>query len=264
MKSNRLIPLLWVFPLAITTLACPTRTVPAEGSDGMAGTGGDVDSGSDRGGASGAGGNGGVGGASGRGGASGVSGAGGLSGAGGAGGASGSGVVSGSAGVGGNAGSTCTSTACPGNFGCLSATTCATTCAARSTAGCAPGYECVNNGCSVATVPCGSTLCQVGEGEECCVSGTPSSPVYTCSTSGSCGSFLDCDSEVDCPSGQICCGTTNGVTFATSCTAPPSCKGGTTFGAFQICDPSLSAPAECLTGGCTGTFSLDPALHTCQ
>ena len=106
MKSNRrLTSILWVVPLAITTLACPTRTLPFDGGDGMAGSGGSVDSGTDRGGVSGAGGNaggGGSGGASGAGVVSGTGGNGGASGVGGVGGAAGS---SGANGVGGAAGS---------------------------------------------------------------------------------------------------------------------------------------------------------------
>jgi hypothetical protein len=119
MKLNRLLPLLWVVPLAITALGCPTRTVRTDASDG-----GSVDSSSDRGAASGAGGmsgasgNGGAsgaagaaetGGALGTGGASGaggVSGAGGMSGAGGNVGAAGVGVSTGSGGSGGSGGGT--------------------------------------------------------------------------------------------------------------------------------------------------------------
>ena len=122
MKPTRLLPLLCLFPLAIVTLGCPTRT----SGDGVAGSGGS-DAGGDRGGVSGApgassaGGKGGAGGAGGGSGAAGVSaagtgGAGGASGTGGASGASGAsgaggtaggggaGVVSGSGGSGGAAG----------------------------------------------------------------------------------------------------------------------------------------------------------------
>lgn len=225
MKMNRLGSVALALSLTVTLFGCPTR--PGPNADGA----GDTDGGSDLGGTDG-------------------------------GGAAGS--AGGSGGIGGDAGSECVPTACPGNFGCLSATACATTCAERSTAGCAPGYECVNNACVVATVPCGSTLCQVGNGEQCCVTGSTSAPTYACAPVGSCPVFVACDSAADCPSGQICCLTTNGVSYATSCSAPSSCKGGATFGASQACDPALTAPTECLTGACTAPVSLDPALHVCQ
>ena len=101
MKSNRLANVLWVFPLAITALACPTRTISSDASDGSMGSGGRVDSGSDRGDESGAGGNTGTGGASGAGVVSGASGNGGASGVGGA---AGNGGASGVTGAGGNGG----------------------------------------------------------------------------------------------------------------------------------------------------------------
>jgi hypothetical protein len=294
MNPRKLTPTLLVIPFALVALACPTRPIDRDaGTDGEAGGGGHGVAGAGVAGVSGAAGSGvagaaggvgghmgtaagsggdtagggaagavaAIGGAAGNAAGAAAAGAGGSAGAGG--GAAGvSGSVDG--GPGGGAGSVCDPVACPGNFGCLNAATCATTCAARSTAGCAPGYECVNGACVAATVPCGSALCQVGNGEQCCVTGTLSSPVYACSPAGSCPVFLDCDSEADCPSGEICCGTTNGGTFATSCAAPSGCKGGTTFSAFQICDPGLSAPTECLSGACSGVFSLEPALHTCQ
>jgi hypothetical protein len=121
-----------------------------------------------------------------------------------------------------------------------------------------------------ATVPCGSMLCQVGNGGRCCVTGTIGAPGYTCISSGSCSAVsgsiapLNCNSEVDCPSGQICCGTGNATSFGTDCVVAASCKGGQNFSAMQVCDPALSTPTECTTGACTGTFSQDPALSTCQ
>jgi len=240
MNMNKLGSVAVVLTLAVTLFGCPTRPGPdQDGGDGPTSRGGHPESGGHAGATAGVGG-----------GDAGVAGAGGS--------------LGGSAG-GGNGGSVCTAGACPGNFGCLSATTCATTCAPRSTAGCAPGYECVNNACVAATVPCGSTLCQVGNGEQCCVTFSGGSPsAYACVPSGYCAFVLDCDSEVDCPSGEICCGTTNGQGFGTSCTSPSACKGGTYFSAFQVCDPTLTSATECLAGTCSGTFSLEPALHTCQ
>jgi hypothetical protein len=118
MKPNQLQILLWIFPVAIATLGCPTRTDRTDrtdgGGDGMAGTGVSVDSGADRGGGSGAagvsgaGGKGGGSGAGGAGGASavtGAGGAGGVAGASGSGGATGTGGASGAIGTGGTAGS---------------------------------------------------------------------------------------------------------------------------------------------------------------
>jgi hypothetical protein len=239
MNMNKLGSVAVVLTLAVTLFGCPTRPGPdQDGGDGPTSTGGHPESGGHAGATAGVGG-----------GDAGVAGAGGS--------------LGGSAG-GGNGGSVCAAGACPGNFGCLSATTCATTCAPRSTAGCAPGYECVNNACVAATVPCGSTLCQLGKGEQCCVTGSGSSPVYTCGPTGYCGDSLNCDSEADCSSGQICCLTTNGNAFVTDCSTPSSCKGGTYFSAYQACDPGLADPTECLTGACTGVFTLDPALHFCQ
>jgi hypothetical protein len=110
MKPSRLLPMLWLFPLAITTLACPTRTILTDGGGGMDGSAGSVDSGSDRGGTSGAAG---VNGPGGKGGASGAAGAvatggavgtGGASGGGGSGGASGGGGSGGASGLGGTGG----------------------------------------------------------------------------------------------------------------------------------------------------------------
>ena len=268
---NRLGWVALALTLTVTLSGCPTRPGPnQDGGDGIASTGGHGDAGSTGGTSAGVGGSsGGSAGISGTGGlgtgAGGAGGVGGMTGAEGLGGAGLGGSAGGNAsgGVGGNAGSTCTLGACPGNFDCLSETACATTCAARSTAGCTPGYECLNNACVTATVACGSTLCQVGNGEQCCVSFSGSSPTYSCIPAGYCGFPLYCDSGADCPSGQICCGTTNGSGFGTSCTTPQSCQGGTLFSAFQVCDPDLT-PTECITGSCTGTFSLDPALHTCK
>ena len=103
MKSNRLAFVLGVVPLAIATLACPTRTVPFDAGDGMAGSGGSVDSSTDRG-VSGTGGNAGAGGNGGASGAGVVSGAGGSGGTSGVGGAAGSSGASGVTGAGGNGG----------------------------------------------------------------------------------------------------------------------------------------------------------------
>jgi hypothetical protein len=121
-----------------------------------------------------------------------------------------------------------------------------------------------------ATVPCGGTLCQVGNGGTCCVSGPGASATYTCISSGSCppplngvGGDVSCDSEVDCPSGQICCGTGNNA-FQARCLAASNCKGSPQSFGVQICDPSLAPPSECLTGLCSVTLSNDPALRICQ
>jgi hypothetical protein len=93
MNPNRIPPILWVFPLALMTLACPTRTVPPDGGDhGDAGDDADSgrsrDSGADRPSAGGAGG------------IRGTGGAGGIGGVGGTGGSAGTGGGSGLGGVG--------------------------------------------------------------------------------------------------------------------------------------------------------------------
>ena len=103
MNPNRLPPILWVFPLALMTLACPTRTVPFDGGhlmdagDDVADSGRSRDSGaggSSTGGTGGIRGTGGIGGVAGTGGSTGTGG-----GAGGAAGAGGAGGLAGAAGI---------------------------------------------------------------------------------------------------------------------------------------------------------------------
>jgi hypothetical protein len=258
MKSNRLLPLLWVFPLAITTLACPTRTVPTEGSDGMAGTGGNIDAGSDRGGASGAGG---VSGAGGNGGASGAGGVSGKGGAGGAGGASGKDGAGGVGGAGGTAGA---------GAGAVAGTT------GAGGSGFASGY-----------VVCGSvTNCPLGNGGQCCyfdmdqssacqgVGGTCESVVPVGTNPGYERTSIACDSTNDCASNEICCYSNIYVGSSTACAPAASCvdmSSSTPFGYTtyrrQVCDPYKVAPTECLSGTCQKatnySTSLPPYLYLC-
>jgi hypothetical protein len=263
MKLNRLLPLLWVFPLTLTTAACPTRTIPSDNGDGMVETGGSVDSGSDRGGASGAGGTGGatgMGGVAGAGASAGKGGASATGGMTGTAGAIGTGGVTGQGGVNGTGGGTGAVGGAAGGGG----------------SGFVSGY-----------VMCGSvTSCPLASGGQCCYSEIDRSSACQ-GVSASCESVVPmganpgherttivCDSTNDCPSNEICCYSNIYVGSSTACSPAASCvdvsppgPGGYWTYRRQVCDPSRVAPTECLSGTCqTATnysVSLPPYLYLC-
>jgi hypothetical protein len=155
-----------------------------------------------------------------------------------------------------------TSSACAGNLPCASLTACAATCTDRSTTGCLPGYKCVGGStCIMATVNCGGTGCQVGNGGQCCVedpNNTGTNALFVCMTSAaqtcdpnssSARSPLQCNSVAECPTGQVCCYTRSTgycsagnwqIQCAASCSVPY-------VQSYLVCDPSL-APSECPSG----------------
>lgn len=164
---------------------------------------------------------------------------------------------------------------CTGHMPCSSGTACATTCTANSTTGCPSGYKCASNGnsCILATMACGGSPCALANGGgACCIDGPLGGPyTETCiAPGGSCsGSAMQCHSAVDCPSGQICCGSRGGcVTGSTRCVLPSDalCQDGGMSSADQFCDATIS-PAECLTGSCLtdGLGSCGPNhITTCR
>jgi hypothetical protein len=155
---------------------------------------------------------------------------------------------------------------CTGHLPCASSTACATTCTDRSTTGCPSGYKCVGgNSCVLATVDCGGSSCAVANGGgNCCVYG-PSSCEATeaaCIVGGE--HQITCNSKAECPTGQICCAQGNGVSWIVFCTADAAnCAGGPYSWAHQVCDPSLAAPSECLSGTCQSISADIPGLSAC-
>jgi hypothetical protein len=176
-----------------------------------------------------------------------------------------------------------TSGPCPGNMLCASTTTCATTCTDRSTTGCPVGYKCVGgNSCVVDMIRCGSSgSCQVGNGGNCCVTTAPgpaNTPwIYTCLSSldsckewdGSSGHSIICNSQTDCPAGQLCCMT--GISCDGSSTPSPysfctadstQCQDGPYSWGGQVCDPNL-LPSECPSGICKSSSCVH-GMSVCQ
>ena len=168
-----------------------------------------------------------------------------------------------------------TSSACPSNMPCVSATSCATTCTDRSTTGCLPGYKCVNgNTCVIATVNCGGTNCQVGNGGQCCVEDpnlTFTNAEFVCLTTAAqtCGnpapeSQFQCNSASECPTGQVCCyvrgtGYCSAGNWQIQCSATCSVPYAVSL---QVCDPSLN-PTECPSGtSCQSDFCA--GVNVCE
>jgi len=151
---------------------------------------------------------------------------------------------------------------CPGDFACASSSTCGTSCTDRSVTGCAVGFECANSACVQATVACRGVNCPVGTGGQCCWTLPDFPGTATCLGPGaSCqnGSSVFCDSQTDCPSGQICCAVGTGDVigqWSISCMPAADCRdqqGGVVFGQ-QVCDPALT-PTECPgSAACLSSF----------
>jgi hypothetical protein len=159
------------------------------------------------------------------------------------------------------------SSPCSGSLACADTHACATSCTSRSTDGCLAGYKCAGGtSCVPSTLQCGSVAaCPVGGGAQCCVTSGASygSSVFTCQAAGaSCAStsVIPCNSRAECPASQVCCLHGNGVvpgSWTAVCESPSSCVGSPGYGATQVCDPSLTAPSECLSGTCHD--SSDPS-----
>ena len=81
------------------------------------------------------------------------------------------------------------------------------------------------------------------------------------------GSSVFCDSEADCPAGQICCAVGTGDVlgqWSTSCMPAADCheqQGGVVFG-LQVCDPSLT-PTECPGAAACLTSFFNVAYSSC-
>lgn len=108
------------------------------------------------------------------------------------------------------------------------------------------------------SIRCGDASCTHGV---CCRSSANGNVVtYACmdSAQGCSGIALPCDSENDCPSGQVCCGSTQSTgctSVGVSCSDPSACLG--KVGTAELCstsDPTCSSPNAkcgpdlCLTG----------------
>jgi hypothetical protein len=209
MNPNRIPPILWVFPLALMTLACPTRTVPPDGGDhGDAGDDADSgrsrDSGADRPSA------GGAGGIRGTGGAGGIGGVGGTGGSAGTGGGSGLGGV-GAGGVAGIAGTVRDGQPCALSKDCTSGA-------------CTPFYVDVDNdgyGAGQAIGFCGTTppVGYSAQSGDCCDSASnlafaklihPGADFQTTSAGGVCNITwdYDCSGIVESNPQTVACGQT--------------------------------------------------------
>jgi hypothetical protein len=249
MKPTKLVPMLTVLGLALTSLACPTRPASKDADDATSGSGGAGDASGTAG--------------SGSSGASGVAGAGsgGVSGASGAAGAGGGGVSGASGAAGATSGGPGGASGGAGSDAGVAGT-------AGGAGSLPPGY-----------VVCGSvSSCPLASGGQCCYSsmdqsstcqgaGATCDPVATGSGTYYIKTTIACDSSNDCPSNQICCyrsiyiGSETACMAASACVdAPPPSPGGYSTTRRQVCDPTKIAPSECLAGTCKTATTLSQSL----
>jgi hypothetical protein len=113
-------------------------------------------------------------------------------------------------------------------------------------------------------IACGSATCQMPS-EFCCAFNAPRTTADICSSSlGDCsmqgGTAVTCTSTTQCPSGQVCCATTNSMNIYSDVSCRTTCP--TTSGnARQFCDPNI-------TSDCPSAAECDPStllvgFHVC-
>ena len=91
-------------------------------------------------------------------------------------------------------------------------------------------------------VPCGGSVCDVDQGEVCCVDADTGSAAH-CETGCIAGeALLVCSGASDC-SGQRCCLVSSGGNYVNS-----ECRASCGAGTAELCDPADDPP--CATGSC--------------
>ncbi|MBE7482431.1 MAG: hypothetical protein HS104_20920 [Polyangiaceae bacterium] len=108
------------------------------------------------------------------------------------------------------------------------------------------------------SVWCGEAApkCSLANGGKCCYSSGDAGPSFVCQASAaSCSTLtIQCDSNNDCASGQVCCLISKLLNPSSSatCKATSECEkttldgGATTTFATQLCDPTKTSPTECV------------------